>query len=456
MLRKFVFFIYLLSTAYCLLSAHYCFSQNSKVDSLSLLLKKDIPDSNKVNHLNAIGWELMYTNPDTAIYLSNEALKIAINIKNEKCEANSYSNLGVYSWVKGEFPVSLSYQFKALKLREKIKDKRGEATSLSNIGIVYWNQSENDKALEYLKKALAIMESLGNKEGVAKNIGNIGVLYYQKGDFEKADEYYMKALKLDEELGAKNRIATDLGNIGVVYHALADSTLKNAMLRNNLYAKALEYYRRALEMEESLGNSVSIIRHMGNIGTLNIQLGEYKNAEIYLVKALNLSDSLGFMNEQMQFENSLSAMYEQIGEYSNSLFHYRLYTNLKDSLFNEEKNKELTKHEMNYEFEKKENALKAEQDKKDALAKAEKQKQELLIWLVVFIAIAIAMIALVIFRSLKITKKQKELIQNQKIIVEVHQKEIIDSITYARRIQRSLLPTEKYIDKNIKRLNTKS
>jgi len=36
--------------------------------------------------------------------------------------------------------------------------------------------------------------------------------------------------------------------------------------------------------------------------------------------------------------------------------------------------------------------------------------------------------------------------------VEEHQKEIIDSITYARRIQRSLLPTEKYIDKNLNRL----
>ena len=433
----------------------FVFGQNPKVDSLSILLKKDKLDSNKVNHLNALGWELMYVNPDTAIELSNEALKISINIKNEKCEANSYSNLGVYSWVKGEFPTSLSFQFKALKLREKIKDKRGEATSLSNIGIVYWNQSENDKALEYLKKALVIMESLGNKEGVAKNIGNIGVLYYQKADFEKAIEYYLKAFKLDEELGAKSRMATILGNIGVVYHAQADSTIRNTTLRNSLYSKALEYYKRALEMEEQLGNSASIVRHLGNIGTLNIQLGNYINAQIYLVKALKLSDSLGFMNERMNFENSLSMMFEQKGDYANSLEHYRLYTNLKDSLFNEEKNKELTKHEMNYEFEKKENALKAEQDKKDAVAEAEKQKQLLFIWLVVFIAIAVSIIALVVFRSLRITKKQKDVIQLQKILVDEHQKEIIDSITYARRIQQSLLPTEKYIDKQLNRLRKK-
>ena len=35
---------------------------------------------------------------------------------------------------------------------------------------------------------------------------------------------------------------------------------------------------------------------------------------------------------------------------------------------------------------------------------------------------------------------------------EEKQKEILDSIFYARRIQRSLLTTEKYIGRNLKRL----
>lgn len=36
--------------------------------------------------------------------------------------------------------------------------------------------------------------------------------------------------------------------------------------------------------------------------------------------------------------------------------------------------------------------------------------------------------------------------------VEEKQKEILDSIRYAKRIQQSLLPTEKYIDKKLKEL----
>ncbi len=50
---------------------------------------------------------------------------------------------------------------------------------------------------------------------------------------------------------------------------------------------------------------------------------------------------------------------------------------------------------------------------------------------------------------------QKELIGQQKEIVEQKQKEIIDSINYAKRIQTALLPNEKYISKNISRLKIK-
>ena len=43
-------------------------------------------------------------------------------------------------------------------------------------------------------------------------------------------------------------------------------------------------------------------------------------------------------------------------------------------------------------------------------------------------------------------------VEKQKHLVEEKQREIIDSINYAKRIQQSQLPTEKYIDKSIKRL----
>ncbi len=46
----------------------------------------------------------------------------------------------------------------------------------------------------------------------------------------------------------------------------------------------------------------------------------------------------------------------------------------------------------------------------------------------------------------------KETMEKQKDIIEEKNKDITDSIVYAQRIQQSLLPTEKYIEKNMDRL----
>ncbi len=107
---------------------------------------------------------------------------------------------------------------------------------------------------------------------------------------------------------------------------------------------------------------------------------------------------------------------------------------------------------MNFDFEKKEASAKAEQDKKDAVAAADAKRQKIVLLLVSFVLLLVAIVAFIILRSLRITRRQKTLIEKQKQMVEEHQKEILDSIYYARRIHRSLLPTEKYIDKSLNRL----
>ncbi len=67
--------------------------------------------------------------------------------------------------------------------------------------------------------------------------------------------------------------------------------------------------------------------------------------------------------------------------------------------------------------------------------------------------------AVFIFRSLKITRKQKQIIEaqkqeveRQKQKVEQKQKDILDSIRYAKRIQDCMLPREKIIHRNVEKL----
>ena len=65
----------------------------------------------------------------------------------------------------------------------------------------------------------------------------------------------------------------------------------------------------------------------------------------------------------------------------------------------------------------------------------------------------VIVLALFIFRSYRQKQKANLIITLQKHEVEMKQKEVLDSIHYAKRIQKALMPNEKYIQNKLKHLN---
>ena len=90
------------------------------------------------------------------------------------------------------------------------------------------------------------------------------------------------------------------------------------------------------------------------------------------------------------------------------------------------------------------------QEKKQAIADAESKKQKIVLILVTCVLLLVAVFAFFIYRSFLRKKKDNIEINHQKEIIEEKQKEILDSIHYAKRIQTALLPNEKYISKFFK------
>ncbi|MBI4929174.1 MAG: tetratricopeptide repeat protein [Bacteroidetes bacterium] len=439
---------------YCLLSIVYCSAQQNKIDSLLSLLKKDKEDTNKVNHLNKLSSALYSANPDPTILLAQQAAALSQKINFSKGEANAYGIAGVGYWAKGDYPNALENYFKALKIDEALKNNSGMAKRLGNIGLVYDEQKDYSKALDYLLKALNMYEKLENKKGIAIQLGNIGIIYYEQKNYLMALDNYFKTLKIRDELGDKNLIASTLGNIGIIYQEQAISS-NSQVAADSLHSKALDYFFKALKLDEKLGNRNNTAAWLGNIGTLYITQKKYTEAEKYLLHALAIDTTIGFLHHTENTEEQLSNLYEKIGKPAKALEHYKKAMVLKDTLFSEEKNKELTRKEMNYEFEKKEAAAKTEADKQQAVAEAESKKQKIVIWSVIAVLLLVVVFAGFIFRALRITQKQKHIIELQKKVVEEKQNEILASIRYAKRIQDAILPTEKYIEKSLNRLKAK-
>ena len=73
--------------------------------------------------------------------------------------------------------------------------------------------------------------------------------------------------------------------------------------------------------------------------------------------------------------------------------------------------------------------------------------------------VLVGVFAAFMFNRFRITKRQKNIIEKQKVLVdkayeELHEKnkEVMDSIRYAKRIQTALITSEKYIENALNRL----
>ena len=78
------------------------------------------------------------------------------------------------------------------------------------------------------------------------------------------------------------------------------------------------------------------------------------------------------------------------------------------------------------------------------------EKQTVITYSIAVGLILLLMFSIFVYNRLQITKRQKNIIEEQKKLVEVKQKEILDSINYAKRIQGAILPSERIINETLK------
>ena len=431
------------------------FAQQSLLDSLLTLLKTDKEDTNKVIHLNKVGEEYrMIGSYDITMKYCNSALQLAQQLNFKSGIANSCNTIGTAYGQQGNYPRVLDFLLKSLKINEELNNKSGIAKQLGNLGIVYRKQGDYPKALDYYLRAMKLNEVLGRKNGIAANLGNIGIVYYNQGDYPKALDYYFKALKMYEEIGDINGIAINFVNIGSVYSDEADKITEknNSSKKNSLKQKALDYYLNALKINEQLGDKNAMAFNLGNIGSIFIDIKKYAESEKYLFNALKIDKEIGSMNHEMDVENYFSILYSQTNRYQLALEHYKKAMTLKDSLFSVDKNNEINRKEMTYEFNKKEAIEKAEQEKKDVIVEAESKKEKIIIWSLIFGSLLVLIFSVFVSRSLRVTRKQKNVIEiksketeQQKQIIEEKNKDITDSLTYAKRIQQAKLPKKEEV-----------
>ncbi|MBL7912498.1 MAG: tetratricopeptide repeat protein [Bacteroidia bacterium] len=385
----------------------------------------------------------LYSKPDTAFILANELYEFAIKKKLYSYAAFALQVMGSSCSIRADHARSIEYFTRSLKMAEEHNDFKNVSSALNNIGVIYYEQGQNGKAIEYYSRSLALSEKLNKKSGIALALGNLGSVYQSLGQNKKAIEMQTRCLKIAEEIKNKETYANAIHALGVNYSDIGE------------LEKTIEYESKAIELYNEMNDFNSMAGAMAIMGSAYVKSNQSEKGVAILKNALDISKKGGLAITAREASQYLYLVYKKQGKTADALAMHEYYISMRDSIQNEKNQGRLLEQEMQYNYEKQKALDQKEQEKLLAVAEEQEQKQKVVTYSVFAGLMLVLLFALFVFNRLRITRKQKEVIETQKELVEQKQKEVIDSIKYAKRIQQSLLPSEKYIARNLQHLNKK-
>lgn len=406
------------------------------------------------------------------LYTQN-AIKFATETKNDSIIAYTlyWSAQNMYSMCS--YRLSVEYANKALELYLKLNLKKQINNTFFILALAYRYWGYYSKAINVAQKGLDFCEA-NNIEDFKMNFWLVtSYSYLTWGNFEQAKIYCNKIIsnnKSDND-NIVGYAFLAIGNIFIENHIFdsayfyVNKAKKIFNQNNDNYGYALclrdfgRYYTNTSEYtkaQDSLLKSLSLFQKSLNnrgVSEIDIFLGEnyffqndFKEALKYYFMGQELAIKMELVDDIYKNYKRISLAYEKIGDFSNSLFYYKKYTQLKDSLFTMEKYEQFADFQLKYETEKKEKEI----AKKDAQIQKSKSRQNIFI-IVFFAGLLIFSLTLwAYFQKRKDNNQilaQKDEIAEKNIELEIQKNEIekihkqtTDSITYASRIQRAIIP----------------
>jgi tetratricopeptide (TPR) repeat protein len=431
-------------------------------------LKKQMGDAlNTLGNAYTIKGELI-----NAISQYSDALELFKQSGQKKSVAACLNNIGIIYYNQGDYSRAIDYFTNSMKIKEEIGDKKGIASALNNIGGISKNLGDNKRAIDYFTRSLKILEEIGDKQQSISCLNNIGGIYADEHNYSLAKEYNNRALKLCEELGDKKVMAMVLNNIGIVHESEARIIQQKCKCSDDggNTKSAIKCYTLSLKLLEEIGDKGGIATTLNNMAVIYENYGQYNLSAGYSKKALAFAGAAGSIIQSRDAAHNLYRSYKKAGLRSEALEMHELYFLLRDSIKSEESAKEVVRKEFKYNYDKQfvADSIKSAEAKKltDAqlLVKEEQLAREKTQRIALYGGVALLVIfGGFMYNRFRVTRKQKIIIEQQKLEVEKQKtvvedahtaleeknKEILDSIHYARRIQQSLLPKEKYIQRKL-------
>ncbi len=421
----------------------------SSYDSAIYYWEKELENWQSVNNSNGIARAYnniglihkIQGNYDKALDNFTQCLEIFRTLKEKNRIADTYNNIGIVYYNQGNYPKALENYFNCLKIYENLQNMAGIARVYNNIGIIYLEQDNKIEALDNYYRSLKIRKEIDDQEGIATSYLNIGSIFHDTQNYPKAIENYVNCLTICITLKDKDCQARSYFNIGQVYHD------------QKIYDQAQVNYEKSLKIRREIGDSEGIAESSIQYGLLYQDLKDNKRAIANLTGGLKIAEDIGNPALIRAASEKLSNAYEKAGNFQKAYQMHVLFKQMADSLSGNENVKKLTQMQMEYEFDKKQKQVEFEQKQKDITQAERLKRQQLYTVFGISGFILMLVFSFVLFRGYRNKQKaneiistQKEEVESQKALVEQKNKDIVDSIEYAKRIQEAILISEQQLN----------
>ena len=338
----------------------------------------------------------------------------------------------------------VEYCEKSLSTRIQMKDEAGIADAHAALAQAYYYNEKNEKAIEHSLQSLQYFEKEKNKEKVFNAYVEISMIYSSLKDFDRALEYSDKAYQMARVQKDSSMVSHVLFGRAGIFGAKKD------------YVNAVACRIRWYNISVATKNEFNTLNAALSISHYYLELGQDDKAFMFI----RIADSITKKRKDLYAERRLYELkfklYRKKGQFEIALENRLLYDKLNDSIIAIENHEGLEKKEMLLDFEKNALKMKEEQFMRDQKAEAEKNRQKTITLFVGLGLLVVLVMLLLIYRNYRLKQKSNiELslrnaeISSQKHLIEEKQKEITESITYAKRLQEAILPPGAFVTAHV-------
>lgn len=355
----------------------------------------------------------------------------SVVLRNKLMEGMSLNSLALWYAEINLFSDAYNNYMKALKIFNEIDHHSGKFNVLSNLGALFYYTGEPKKALAYSFKAYEVFKSkLPDRYTKGASIClNIGSMYGELNNISLARAYFNRALeyyKKDPE---------DSLTKAYIYNNISDTYLAEDDIKS-----AEKYSMVAFEIKKKYGSRYEKANGYLNLAQLEEKKENYaKSAELFQ-QGLTFCDVETPDKNLYQIYDGLADIYEMMHDLRNENKFLKLKFRTRKYLDSISRVSEISNNEIKsvYRQQSVNDSIQSVAQLKVRDIKLEQKKRESVYGIIALIAVSI--LAFLIFNRYRVTQKQKLVIEEQKHLVEDKNKEITDSINYARNLQDALIP----------------